>query len=379
MSSPTDKYARLIRATGAKDSVPAVIWSLTENGAAWAALVTLSGQPMMSATRDSVDQVDPDLVAEVFAAIPKPITKTAVVHRPDGIEVTSFPVGAEKRPSVVLLIAAEDPVDPDLIRYGGSAAHLIGMIRRYRRQIQTASRTVRDSVTRLLLANQTSAGLYLAAEMGLAAPPTHPYLACVSGLSGWEGDDLLDVLEAGLPVPIRQFLAEIDPDECWMILNHVQFRALEPELRELARRNEHLSVLLAERLPIEKLSQRWHHYAATLRSAPAGSWLDLRQPQADNSADLVEKLQQASPQVLEAVVEYLRHRGRWETAAESLSVHRNTLRYRVAAAEKLLGVDLADPTVSSYLWLALLKDGLIGEPVAADSGPPAWMHDMADG
>ncbi|MGK3954336.1 PucR family transcriptional regulator ligand-binding domain-containing protein [Microbacterium sp. I2] len=44
-----------------------------------------------------------------------------------------------------------------------------------------------------------------------------------------------------------------------------------------------------------------------------------------------------------------------EHTARALGVHRNTVRQRIAAAEQLLDVDLADPDVSAELWLALRR------------------------
>jgi purine catabolism regulator len=44
-----------------------------------------------------------------------------------------------------------------------------------------------------------------------------------------------------------------------------------------------------------------------------------------------------------------------EHTARALGVHRNTVRQRIATAERLLDVDLADPDVSAELWLALRR------------------------
>nr|WP_228721201.1 helix-turn-helix domain-containing protein [Arthrobacter sp. 260] len=58
-------------------------------------------------------------------------------------------------------------------------------------------------------------------------------------------------------------------------------------------------------------------------------------------------------QLLETVRVYLAHRGQWEAAGRELGVHRNSVRYRIAQAKELLGVDLDDPDVTAQLWLAL--------------------------
>jgi purine catabolism regulator len=62
--------------------------------------------------------------------------------------------------------------------------------------------------------------------------------------------------------------------------------------------------------------------------------------------------------LLGTVAAYLRHRGHWEETARALDVHRNSLRHRMAVAEKLLGISIDDPDVAAHLWLALRRRGL---------------------
>lgn len=50
---------------------------------------------------------------------------------------------------------------------------------------------------------------------------------------------------------------------------------------------------------------------------------------------------------------WLAHHGRIEPAAAELGIHRNTLRYRIMKAERLLGRDLDDPAARAALWAAL--------------------------
>ncbi|MFF5100880.1 helix-turn-helix domain-containing protein [Streptomyces sp. NPDC000134] len=45
--------------------------------------------------------------------------------------------------------------------------------------------------------------------------------------------------------------------------------------------------------------------------------------------------------------------GNWERTAVALSVHRNTVRRRVARCAALLETDLGDPDVRMELWFAL--------------------------
>ncbi|WP_017592561.1 PucR family transcriptional regulator [Nocardiopsis potens] len=50
---------------------------------------------------------------------------------------------------------------------------------------------------------------------------------------------------------------------------------------------------------------------------------------------------------------YLAASGRWDAAAESIGVHRHTLRYRINRIRELLPGDLDDPDYRTELWLAL--------------------------
>ncbi|NYE45957.1 purine catabolism regulator [Spinactinospora alkalitolerans] len=50
---------------------------------------------------------------------------------------------------------------------------------------------------------------------------------------------------------------------------------------------------------------------------------------------------------------YLAAAGRWDAAAESLGIHRHTLRYRITRIRELLPGDLDDPDYRAELWLAL--------------------------
>jgi purine catabolism regulator len=50
---------------------------------------------------------------------------------------------------------------------------------------------------------------------------------------------------------------------------------------------------------------------------------------------------------------WLAHNGQWDAAAQSLGVHRHTLRYRMRRVEELLARPLDDPDLRAELWVAL--------------------------
>lgn len=355
------EYASLVRAAAAKDPVGAILRSVLASGAAWCAVLTLSGRLIESVKPESVDAVDAPTLARAFDALPKPLNQEARA-KSSGQELLAFPIGAEGVWTAMLVVAVDHDVDAEFARFSATAAILLRLHLRHRRRVITASRMVRDSVTRLVFAGRLDSAYELAAEMGLSAPPSRPQIACICGLLEWDRDDILDLLESALPTDARQLFAYNDEDECWMLLSASQFQALKPEFLHLVERDPTLKVLLTEEAAVAKVAHRWQHWAADIRNVPAGQVVDKSVYRGETPSDWVHRLQRdSSLQVVEAVVEYLRFRGRWEAAADSLGIHRNTLRYRVAAAEKLLGVDLADPTPASRLWIALRTAGLTSD------------------
>ncbi|WP_428934641.1 PucR family transcriptional regulator ligand-binding domain-containing protein [Streptomyces sp. ACT015] len=63
-----------------------------------------------------------------------------------------------------------------------------------------------------------------------------------------------------------------------------------------------------------------------------------------------------SPALTETLRAWLSLHGSWDRTAVALSVHRNTVRQRVARSAALLGADLDDPDVRMELWFALRRD-----------------------
>ncbi|RCV51933.1 PucR family transcriptional regulator [Marinitenerispora sediminis] len=63
--------------------------------------------------------------------------------------------------------------------------------------------------------------------------------------------------------------------------------------------------------------------------------------------------QRAANDLLASLRAFLATAGRWDAAAESLGIHRHTLRYRITRIRELLPGDLDDPDYRTELWLAL--------------------------
>ncbi|WP_116244841.1 PucR family transcriptional regulator [Nocardiopsis sp. FIRDI 009] len=63
--------------------------------------------------------------------------------------------------------------------------------------------------------------------------------------------------------------------------------------------------------------------------------------------------QRTGAELLSSLRAYLASSGRWDAAAESLGIHRHTLRYRMTRIRDLLPGDLDDPDYRAELWIAL--------------------------
>ncbi|WP_225075262.1 PucR family transcriptional regulator [Streptomyces sp. CoT10] len=62
-----------------------------------------------------------------------------------------------------------------------------------------------------------------------------------------------------------------------------------------------------------------------------------------------------APALIETLRTWLSLHGSWDRTAVALSVHRNTVRQRIARCAALLGTDLDDPDVRMELWFALRR------------------------
>lgn len=96
-----------------------------------------------------------------------------------------------------------------------------------------------------------------------------------------------------------------------------------------------------------------------------GSAVVAGEPRSDRGADhgqaeailaaLAGYSRRSPVRLAESLRVWLAHHGRIEPAAAELGIHRNTLRYRIMKAERLLGRDLDDPAARAALWAALTQ------------------------
>jgi purine catabolism regulator len=76
---------------------------------------------------------------------------------------------------------------------------------------------------------------------------------------------------------------------------------------------------------------------------------------------LIERDRERSSDLVASVRAFVEAGGRWEPGADSLGVHRHTLRYRIRQVEDLLGRDLSSTEDQLEVWLALKAADILAE------------------
>lgn len=108
--------------------------------------------------------------------------------------------------------------------------------------------------------------------------------------------------------------------------------------------------VLSGEIGLEDVAATAARVAAMHRSTAADG---LRIDAGARARTWVAALATADPDLRPTVTAYLRNRQQAERTARALGVHRNTIRPRILAAERLLAVSFDDPDVAAELWIAL--------------------------
>ncbi len=357
LSSALGAHRELVRAAAGPDPVRAVVRTLAGAVEGWAARLTPGGEVVevwprgrRGSARRTAAEVARLRVAGLHSAATFPLGEEDVVLHPlaTGGRLSGFLATGCRRPM--------SAPDRQLVL---TACALLALHSEQQRRGVAAARASRACLARLVMGGFVDAARALAAELDLPGPAARARVLGVAGLSGPDGEDLLDAVEAAVPTGRRRMPAVAAEDVTWLLADARDAGAVLAEARRF----------VTERSPgargvlwTETGAAETHLHLPAVRGAlaavAAGTVRDAAAGDAAGGPGLGPLLEYRRADLVAAVAAHLRHRGQWERAAADLGVHRNTLRNRIATATRVLGADLDDPDVAAHLWLALRASGL---------------------
>ncbi len=343
-------HRALVDAAVARDPAAAILRRLARLLDGWAALLEPGGD---------LEQVFPVAFRHEGEALRAEVARLEVagVHSSASFAigdhvVVLFPLAVEDR--IVGYLAAGSPnrVEPTQRRVVLTAAALLSLETQRSRRSESAREATRRCVALLVDLGHADAARRLAAEAGSPVPGQQ---VSVLAVRGRDSEDLARAVEKSCPDAIA---VGLDRSSAWFLLpDHVG--DVDELVRRLRASDRAVAAVLSEPVDAALASRARARAQRTLAEVSAGEVVLPRAVRAEGVAGAVDGfLAAATPELRDALVAYLRHRGQWEQAARALELHRNTLRYRVGRAVDALGLDLDDPDLAAEAWLALRARGV---------------------
>lgn len=283
--------------------------------------------------------------------------------------VSVLPVGAGSHAEAYLAVEGDSATAGAQRAAVTTAVALLTLDRARERAERDADRRIRAGALSLALQADTDAARSLLAgtTQGATLPRTRARVVRARGSSSSLDRALSQVerasAELGHPLVARVGPGS-DADHLVAIL-HTGDDQLDSILGMLDR----LEVGVGPARPLSAIAQSDDGALGALAAAsavrPVVVWTDLARSGVDSLLDdgaltaFAENLLEGvlvradAAELLDALRGFLSHNGHVGPAAESLRVHRNTLRNRLSTAEEVLGRSLHDPQLRSDLWVAL--------------------------
>ncbi|AZZ47951.1 PucR family transcriptional regulator [Rathayibacter rathayi] len=347
---------RVAHAALRPDGLGAILTELERQLGCWVALYDAAGHRVHLPTRLAVP-AEESIAAAARHALSR--GSRAGLRLDDGGGVTLQTIGRRDHLRGVLAVGTGTPLDPagnDLV---ASVIALASIALEQRRALDSSRRQLQSGLLELLAAGAFDVAESTARRLGRALPAEPVRVVVLS--APVQGDSLLDELEVvAEEEDATLFFAERD--------------------------GSLVAMTAADKLdPLTAVLQR--HGATGGASAPLG-WADLDRgiAEARRAAErtggpltrfedvaaegmlgllaasgaeplarrmLAPLLSPDGAVLLESARAWLRRNGAWEPAARDLGVHRHTLRNRITAVERALGLDLDDVSARTELWTAL--------------------------
>ncbi|QHC59868.1 PucR family transcriptional regulator [Rathayibacter sp. VKM Ac-2760] len=351
---------RVARAALRPDGLAAILSELERQLDCWVALYDAVGQRVHLPTRLDVPEAAERSVA---AAVRQALSRgsRAGLRLDDGGGVTLQTLGQRDHLRGVLAVGTGTPLDPagnDLV---ASVIGLASIALEQRRALDTSRRQLRSGLLELLAAGAFDVAARTARQLWGTLPAEPVRVSVLS--EPVRGDSLLDELEVFAEENgARLFFAE--RDETLVVITGAEDLELIAGVLERHGARAGASAPIAWSELDRGLTEARR---AAERASAAQPLLRFEEVTAEGMRGLLAAagaeplarrllaplLTPEGAVLLESARVWLRCNGAWEPAARELGVHRHTLRNRITAAERALGVDLDDVEARTELWLAL--------------------------
>ncbi|MFJ6655995.1 helix-turn-helix domain-containing protein [Streptomyces sp. NPDC091377] len=349
----TEAQQSLAAAAARPDPVPAVLRQLARRvGGARAVLYGPQGTEIAGAGRPPAAPV-----AEALARLTRVVTgrssSTTATDTVSGVQLTAYALGAGQ--GFVLGVAAprRDPGDHTV---ASVAAVLLSLLTGEHQSATEAARS--SALVRLLLGAEPAAvapllrgdpagaaGPWLVVHARPLARPADQVAA--AGLGAALGSALVDLVDrgAGADGVVRVLMPAVrepGPQPGWRLgvsapVGPGEWPAADTQAARALTRARASRALL-------------------VRHGPRPALTDLVPPdQAEAHARALLAPVADTPALADTLRAWLSLHGSWDRTAVALSVHRNTVRQRIARCAALLETDLDDPDVRMELWFALRR------------------------
>lgn len=341
----------LVDAAVSDDPAAQILKRLARAGGGWAARLSASG---------TVEEIFPAGLVEEAESLQNEVQRLEVA----GVHSAASFVAHERYVALLPLTVRDVIVGYLAI---GTPAQLTGLQRRLAmtavallsiealHQRRSASERLAHAraVASLVDLGEVGAARLLAGALGL---PVLGREARVLVVAGRDSDRLVRAVDEWCPGVLG---VSTSRTRAWFLLPPTHPPTAELDAA-LAAADATAAALVSELMRLEHVGPARTRLEDALTREPPGRLTQRDAPVAgpDLARTLDELLDVQGEPTVAALVAYLRHRGQWEQAARSLGVHRNTLRYRVARAREVTGLDLDDPDVAARLWLLMRARGV---------------------
>lgn len=343
----------LVDAASSRDPVSAVLRNLAHAVGGWTATLAPSGEVT------DVQPAEMGHAAERLAAeIPRLQgggAHSAASLSAAGSAVLMFPMALRDKVIGYLAVGTAAPLDATQRRVVLTAVALLSMEEVRRQQIESAEHATRRCVAQLVDQGFADAARHLASQVD--APPLGRDCRVVV-VRAASSDAAIAVVARRCPEIIS---VRVDARDAWFLLPSIPRRADRLGAAVTAS-DPNAVILISDTVLLENVGAVRAGLSDALDATPAG-YTNITASAAARYSELLDAavelaLDQLTPRILQALIEYLRHRGQLEHASRALGIHRNTLRHRMARCRAQLNVDIDDPDVAATVWLHLRRRGL---------------------